>query len=817
MRSLLVVLLATLSAFALDAQQISGTVKDAEGKPLNGATVTLLKDTAVVKLAVTKESGVYTFDAIKEGTYKVSFSYVGHAPSVSAPFTVSSADVKVPEMQLAKAAANMQGVTVTARKPPVEVKADKMIVNVEGTVNAVGSDALDLLRKSPGVMVDKDDNLSVSGKNGVQVYIDGRPSPLSGADLANYLKTLQSAQIEAIEIITNPSAKYEAAGNAGIINIRLKKNKNFGTNGSVNAGYNVGVYAKYNGGFSLNYRNNNINIYGNYNYSHGLNDNNFTLNRVTADTLFDQRSSMTFANRSHNFKAGADYTINKQSSIGAIINGNIGDPVFYNQSRTPIAYNPTGVVDRILIADNRTDMKRNTLNYNLNYNYTGKNGKTLTLNVDHGTNNLNNDQMQPNNYYSPSGAYLYQRVYQMITPTDINISSFKADYEQNFAKGKLGLGTKISYVNTDNNFQRYDVVSGVKSLDKDRSNRFRYEENINAGYINYNRALKGINIQVGLRVENTVSEGRSNGMKHNGSNYIDTAWAFKRPYTDFFPSAAITFNKNPMKQWNFTYSRRIDRPFYQDLNPFEMKLDEYTYMKGNINLRPQYTNSFGVTHTYKYKLNITANYSHVADMFLQLPRITEGTKGFLMKENLAKQDIVSLNVSYPFMYKNFMSFMNLNSFYSMYEASFGPGEEIDANAFGLNFFSQNTLKFGKTKAWTAELSGFYNAPTLYQGAFKMKGMFGIDAGMQKNIMKGKGTVKASVSDVFRTLQFRGTVDFAGQHSKVQGRWESQQFKLSFNFRFGNSQVKAAKQRSGGAEDENKRIGQGGGGGIGIGN
>ena len=817
MRSLLLVLLVSLAAFGANAQLVTGTVKDAEGKPLNGATVTLLRDTTVVKLGVTRDNGIYTFEAVNDGTYKVAVSHVGHTPSVSAPFTVTGTGITVPEIQLTKAAGNMQGVTVTARKPPIEVKADKTIVNVEGTVNAVGSDALDLLRKSPGVMVDKDDNLSVSGKNGVQVYIDGRPSPLSGADLANYLKTLQSAQIEAIEIITNPSAKYEAAGNAGIINIRLKKNKNFGTNGSVNAGYNIGVYAKYNAGFSLNHRNKNINIYGNYNYNDGKNDNNFTLYRITADTLFNQRSNMTFDNRSHNFKVGADYTISKQSSIGAIINGNIGDPVFSNYSRTPITYYPTGVVDRILIADNRTGMKRNTLNYNLNYNFNGKDGKTLTLNADHGNNSLNNDQMQPNNYYSPSGTYLSQRIYQMITPTDINISSFKADYEQNFAKGKLGLGTKIAFINTDNDFQRYDVVNNAKSLDKDRSNRFKYEENINAGYINYNRALKGMNIQVGLRVENTVSEGRSYGFKNNGGNYVDTMWAFKRPYTDLFPSAAITFNKNPMRQWNFTYSRRIDRPVYQDLNPFEMRLDEYTYMKGNVNLRPQYTNSFGITHTYKFKLNVTANYSHVADMFLQLPRITEGTKGFLMKENLAKQDIVSLNVSYPFMYKNFMSFMNLNSFYSMYEATFKPGEEIDANAFGLNFFTQNTLKFGKTKAWTAELSGFYNAPTLYQGAFKMKSMFGIDAGMQKNIMKGQGTVRASVSDVFRTLRFKGTVDFAGQHSKVHGRWESQQFKLSFNFRFGNSQVKAAKQRSGGAEDENKRIGSGGGGGIGIGN
>ena len=235
MRSFLLLLLAT-AGISAGAQQVSGLAKDAQGTPLTGTTITLFKakDTSVVKLAVSKE-GAYHFTDIKEGDYRVGASHVGYNSFLSAPFSVSTANVTAPEIRLAKAAADMQGVVVTAKKPIVEVKADKTILNVEGTINATGSDALDLLRKSPGVTVDKDDNISLSGKNGVQVYIDGRPTPLSGQDLANYLKSMQSSEIEAIELITNPSAKYEAAGNAGIINIRLKKNKAFGTNGSVTA------------------------------------------------------------------------------------------------------------------------------------------------------------------------------------------------------------------------------------------------------------------------------------------------------------------------------------------------------------------------------------------------------------------------------------------------------------------------------------------------------------------------------------------------------------------------------------------------------
>lgn len=809
MRVLIFFLMAALTAFTAPAQEVTGLIKDAQGNPITGATISLLKDSSVVKLAVSKDKGAFSFSGIADGTYRLSASHVGFAPLVSAPFSVSGKGVTVPDLQMAKASADMQGVVVTARKPIVEVKADKTILNVEGTINATGSDALELLRKSPGVTVDKDENLSLSGKNGVQVYIDGRPSPLTGQDLAQYLKSMQSAQVEAIEIITNPSAKYEAAGNAGIINIRLKKNKSLGTNGSVNGSWSVGTYAKYSTGISLNHRNRNINIFGNYGYNQGININRITLNRTVLDTLFDQKGYFRMKNRAHNFKLGADYFINKKSTVGVMVNGNLASPELSNYSRTPISYVPTGIVDRILVADNSSQLKRNTLNYNLNYSYNDPKGTSLTLNADHGNYDLNSDQLQPNTYFDASGTKLNSVVYEMIAPTDINISSFKADYEQNFMGGKLGLGGKTAFVSTDNNFQRYNVAGSTKELDQDRSNRFEYTENINALYANYNKAFKGFMIQAGLRMENTTSEGVSNGMQKNGGSYSPYTSSFKRSYTDLFPSAAVTFNKNPMSQFGLTYSRRIDRPYYQDLNPFEFKLDEYTFQKGNINLRPQYTNSFGLTHTYKFKLNTTLNYSHVNDMFTQLIDTAERSKAFMSKRNLAEQNIVSLNVSYPFQYKSYSVFANMNANYSQYKADFGEGRKVDLNAAGFNFFAQNSLKFAKT--WTAELTGIYNAPTVHMGSIRSKSIWGMDAGFQKQVMKGKGTLRASVSDVFNTMQFRGTIDFAGQRSINTAKWESRLFRVGFNYRFGNSQVKAARQRNSGADDEMKRAQQSGGG------
>ena len=797
------------------AQGVNGVVSDNEGKALSGVTISLLKDTgsAVLKLAVSKDNGSYTFSDIQPGSYRVSASHIAHKPQVSAVFSYTGDSYTLPSFRLEKNASDMSGVVVTARKPIIEVKAEKTILNVEGTINAVGSDALELLRKSPGVSVDKDDNLSLSGKNGVQVFIDGRPSPLSGQDLANYLKSLQSTNIEAIELITNPSAKYEAAGNAGIINIRLKKNKSLGVNGSVTAGWNIGVYAKYNTGASLNYRNRKWNLFGNYNLNRGNGWNRMSIYRTTADSLFDQHTEVKAESRSHNFKAGADFFLNPKSTLGVMVNGNLSEPSFSSLSRTNISPKSTGIVDRFLLADNNREGKSNNLNFNANYSYTGKDGKSLTLNGDHGTYTIRGNQLQPNEYFNyANGQFLSNEIYRMLTPSDIEINSFKADYEQNFMKGKLGFGGKFSYVTTDNNFRQFDVINGSEQLDRDRSNLFEYKENINAGYVNYNRALKGFMFQAGLRVENTILEGVSNGQRKDGADYTPYQTSFKRNYTNFFPSAALTYNKNPMSQFSLSYSRRIDRPAYQDLNPFEMKLDAYSIMKGNINLQPQYTNSFGLTHTFKYKLNTTLNYSRVSNLFTQLID-NEGSRAILSKRNLASQNVVSLNVSYPFMYKSYTLFGNLNSSYSRYKANFGEGRSIDIDAYSLNLYVQNSLKFAKT--WTAELSGYYNAPTVYMGNFRGKALGGVDAGLQKQVMKGKATVKASVSDIFQTLRFRGTSEFAGQTSVINTRWESRQFKLNLVYRFGSNQVKAARQRSTGAEEESKRVQQGGGG-IGIG-
>ena len=798
---------------AARAQQVSGTVLDGERSPLASASVDIRKaaDSSVVKYTVTDAKGKYQFSDITPGRYFFHVSHIGYGDQFSAPYTLKEGEQGMaPVLQMAKTTGDLKQVVVSARKPVIEVKADKMILNVEGNINAVGEDALELLRKSPGIMVDKDNNISLSGKNGLKIYIDGRELPLNGSDLSDYLKTLHASEIESIEIISNPSAKYEASGNAGIINIRLKKNKSFGSNGSLTGGYDVGTHSNYNAGLSFNHRDQHVNLFGTYNYNDNTSSFYMLLRREQLDTLFNQQSTIRNKTASHSFKMGADYFLDKQNTFGVMLTGTLSDNSLATTSNTPISYIPSKQVDRILQANNTGSGRRDNGNLNLNYHHTDSLGHDLNMDGDYGIYHIRSNQLQPNLYFDPTGqTLLYSDVFNMLAPTDIDIYSFKTDYEQDFAKGRLGLGGKFSYVSSGNDFQQYDVENLAKIMDTLNSNNFTYKENINAVYGNYSRTLKGWAIQAGLRVENTNARGISQGYRLDNGVYTNYDSGFDRHYTGFFPSGAVTYNKDPMKQWTLTYSRRIDRPAYQDLNPFEFKLDEYTFRKGNTDLRPQYTNSVGLTYVYHSKLTTTLNYSHVKDVFTQLIDTVDLSKAFITKTNLATQDITSLNVSYPVQYKWYSLFANVNAFYSLYKANFGVGRTIDLNVASVNIFAQQSFTLGK--GWTGQLSGFFTSPSVWQGTFKTRSMGSVDGGFQKNLFGNKATLKASVSDIFNTLHWTATSDFAGQQVLSQGHFESRQLKLYFTYKFGNTQVKTARQRNISSEEESKRVGSQGGG------
>lgn len=809
MKTLSILLLLTLFTTSLMAQTatLSGTVIDNRQQPVPFVAVTLLRatDSTLAKAAVADASGAYALVGVRAGRYRLMVSGVGYAGWQSDSLTVTDGQNQIlPAITLNETAQSLKAVTVTARKPVVEMKTDRLVLNVENSLTSAGSSALEILQKAPGVLLDPNDNLILQGKNGVRIFIDSKPSPLSAADLGAYLRTLQASDIEAVEIITQPSARFDAQGNAGIINIRLKKNKNFGTNGSVTAGIAQGrYYPKFNGSVSLNNRTERTNVFLNYSTRAARDWSFIKLYREQvglsgAEQYFDQRSENRTRSLSHNLRAGTDFSLTKRSTLGVLIDGSLRDANTATLGLTPI-----GTVGQrpqaLLIADNRSTGNRANGNANLNYRYTDTTGRELTVDADLGRFQSNNDAYQPNRYVNPeTNALLTERNYRMTTLTHVNLRTLKADYSQRLAGGNLGLGFKLSSVRTDNGFNFFDVIDGRDQLNAERTNRFVYTETVNAAYATYTKKVGKWQGQLGLRAEDTRSIGQLTSQTRQADQTVS------RHYLNLFPSAGLSYSPNQMHQWNTTSSRRIDRPSYQSLNPFEYKLDELTYQKGNAFLRPQYTNTVQLSHTYKYKLTTSISYSDTKDYFTEITDTTERTRNYMTTRNLANQRVLSLNVSYPFNIAKWWSvYSNVSAYRSSNRANFGDGKRIGLTANVLSLYMQHTIKL--PHRWNLELSGYYTSPSIWGGTFRNRRYWGTNAGLQRKVLNDRGNFVLTFSDLFNKQQWRGISRFGGLYMDASGGYESQQVRVNFTYSFGSSQIKAARQRKTGLEEEKGRL------------
>ncbi|MEO8762896.1 MAG: outer membrane beta-barrel family protein [Ginsengibacter sp.] len=792
--------------FYAAAQKISGVIKDESGNPVPASTAFLYKfqDSSLVKMSVGNKEGFYELIAIKAGKYFLKISSVGFQNKYIDPFEYDGDDFIVPAIVLLKNVTRLNNIVIVVKKPAIEVKADKIIVNVENNINAAGLDGLELLRQSPGVLVDQDDNISLAGKSGVQIYIDGKPSPLTAKDLSSYLRSLRSSSIESIEIINNPSAKYEAAGTGGIINIKLKKNKSYGTNGNINYDFTQGVWGKHSAGISLNHRNKNFNIFSNYNFNKGVDEFDLQVHRNLLDSIFNEFAPKSSHVTSHNIKAGIDYIINKKSTLGILLNGNFSKDSAKGDSRTYIFYAPTKIADRTLFSDNRGKSSRDNIGINLNYRFADTTGHELGMDADYGYFGLRNNQYQPNVFYDPSLQYkLYQNNYSMITPSDINLYSFKVDYEENFLKGRLGFGGKIAFINSDNLFNFYNQDTSNKfTYDSVRSNHFIYKENINALYINFNKSYKNISVQLGVRMENTITKGNSRGFVNDGGVFKDYNETFIRKLIDFFPSGAVTFTKNPNSQWTLSYSRRINRPSYQDLNPFEQRTSEYGGFKGNPSLRPEYANSFSLINVFHNKLVTNLSFTHTKDVIVSISDTLNGTASFYAPKNLAKQDNISLSINYSFSKAWYSLTVGVTGYYAHNLADFGVGRKVNLDIYAGTGYLQNNFIIGK--GWTASLSSWYNSPSIFRGTMKTHYLFAVNAGVQKILMKDKATLRLNFNDIFKTINWYGTSNFAGQDLYATAFWDPRNVTIGFSYKFGSREVKAARKHNTGLDEESQR-------------
>lgn len=800
--SLLSLLFLSISAFSQDLQ-ITGKVLDDSNKGLPGAVVELThsKDSLLAKANITDIHGEFSFQDIKPGSYYIKISMLGFNPYKSPAFEYTGTHKSIPSVKLSTNTIALKEAQVTGIRPLVEVKPDKTVFNVENSINATGSTALELLQKAPGVVVDNNDNILLKGRGGVLVQVDGRDMHLSGAELGDYLRSLNSTDVDLIELISNPSSKYEAKGTAGIINIRLKRNKNFGTNGSVTLGYATGAYSKYNTALSLNSRGSKLGFFSNYGNSWGKRRMEINFYREQFPYIYNSAAVMIHSGLRHNFNTGLDYYMNKKNTLGIILSGVFSDPGSKNSSRNKISSFNSELPDSILQSDQTTEGHTRNVSANLNHRYTNTSGVELSTDLDIAYYDGFRNNLQPNIYTLPDYiTVLSSSLYRSVTSTLINIYTLKSDYTQNLLKGKLGAGYKVSLVNTDNDYDFFEITGGNEVIDQNRSNRFAYQENVFAAYLNYQFKLNKLQVQAGLRLEHTTSEG---DLKNAADTVNDKN--VKRDYTDLFPSGGITYAHNQTHSSSLLYSRRINRPNYQELNPFEFKLDELSTRKGNPFLNPQYSHKVELSHTYKYASTISIGYSHTKDFFAQITDTLGNGKSQLTPRNLATEKILNVSLASSLQpLKWYGVYFNLGINNQVYNADFGNGKRIDESVTSFNLFAQNTIKLPQN--FSLEISGWYNSAGVWSGSYVTKPNGSLDIGLQKKLFKDQATLKLSYSDILNTAPWDSRNVYGGIKILVNGNWESQQFRASFTWRFGNKQVQGVKQRKSGSESELKRIG-----------
>ncbi|HEX7845097.1 MAG TPA: outer membrane beta-barrel family protein [Chitinophagaceae bacterium] len=517
MRKLSLLFPVLLLTVLLNAQTQRGKVTVSVGndqqQSIENATVEILrkKDSVLVKAGITDKAGVAELENIRLGEYLLKVSMVNYGPSFSSfTLTAENNNITIPKVTLQPKAAQLGGVTVTSRKPFIQKLSDRIVVNVENSIVSAGSSAMDVLERSPGVNVDQNDAISLRGRAGVIIMIDGKPTAMTGQDLANYLRGLPSAAIERIDIITNPSAKYDAAGNSGIIDIRMKKDQRMGTNGTFTAGYGQGVYPKANAGTTFNYRNKKLNVFGNYNYAYriGLNhlllDRNFYTNGVyNGGDLKDNYARMPFS--VNTARLGMDYFPSKKTIVGFVVNSNFVHFKRDNNNKSIVLDQDRDPINTFEALATNNDRNRNIVT-NINFKHTfDSTGKELTADVDYGHYKSHSLSRNATRYYKLDGISLQP---DYILDGDQNgkltFKTAKIDYVNPMKKGaKWEAGFKTSFVSSDNDAKFYDVSDGTPEDDVNKTNHFLYDENNNAGYINFSKQFKKWDIQVGLRGEYT--------------------------------------------------------------------------------------------------------------------------------------------------------------------------------------------------------------------------------------------------------------------------------------------------------------------------
>jgi hypothetical protein len=809
--TLCLVCLAALTAFSQPSSgMISGTIKGTDNEVIPGATVRLIitSDSSLVKGEISNGNGKFQFSSLQNNTYMLMITAVGQKLYKSVPLLIDDSHpvVTLPVIILLPAKnIQLKEVVVSAKKPLIEQDIDRTIVNVESMIGSATSNTLEVLSKTPGVTVDNNGEISLNGRTGILVLIDGRSTYMSGQDLASYLKSLPGGVLDKIELMDNPSAKYDAAGNA-IINIRLKKNRIGGFTGSVSAGYSQGRYARNNDALSLNYNHRKINLFTNIGYNTEKNHTYETYDRRFYNTEAGLVSSLDLVNNQvgkntgQSINLGLDFTASPKTVLGAIVNlnGGKGRSTFdYEGNNFDAGHRPTTVnTGSTLGKSSRSNL---STNLNMLHKFDNK-GKELSADVNYIRYVSDGDQALQNFVYQADGTLASRHDFLYILPSNIGIYTAKADYVQPFKnKGRLEAGFKSSMIDNENISDYYQVEGTARNIDNSKSNHFKYHENINAAYVNSQKAWKRVGVQLGLRIESTQARGNQLG------NSEVPGSSFSKNYTSLFPSVFVNYKLDSVNRNTLTLMmvRRIARPNYQSLNPFLFFRDQYSYSSGNPMLKPQYQSRIELKLQHKQLLNMGLSYNWFRDLFLSTTEAA-GDVFITRSDNVGKGFMLLLNTTLSLSPSKWWSFNPTLRLSRMGLKGKVYTEHLNftTNVARLEF--NNYFTFNKTLS--GELIGYY-ASTDLNGQQVTGGMYRLGAALQKKILKGKGSIRVSADDIFHSWVYeRKSISLKQAESFQTSASDTQRIGFAFTYRFGKETfARKRRHNDNAAEAEKGRV------------
>lgn len=700
----------------------------------------------------------------------------------------------------------MKTVIVTSKKPAFQFLPDKTVVNPEATISNAGASVMDVLEKSPGITVNKDGSIIMKGKPAVMVLIDGRPTQLSGADLQSYLQGMSASQIDVVELIENPGAKYDASGNAGIINIKTKANKQIGFNGSANLSIGQGEYFKTGNSLNLNFRKGKVNWFLNYGvrYSHEKNDI-WTLRKYfdkngQDSVLLEQPNTNRSKPVGNNIKTGLDIFLTKKTTLGIVFTGGIFDKTS-NSTSTIVWMDPNRNVDSSIITsgDNNLKFRRGGVNFNVRQKIDDK--TELLVNLDYVKFNINNDQ----NYQTQliaQGSGVSATMGNI--PSKLDIVTAKVDYSKQFRAFLLETGLKTAINKTDNLADYYYLSNNTWQPDLSRSNHFLYNENISAAYASIDAKEGKWHWQTGLRYEYTYYKA------HQLGNSVVRDSAFKKNYGSLFPTAFLSYDADKNNTFTFRIGRRIDRPPFQNLNPFLTTLNKYTYEGGNPYIKPQYTWNFTLAHTYKQMLTTEFSYSYLKDYFSQIFIIDSNAsnvnKNIIIYTRGNVGSFQNFGITETFQ-KPVTSWWNMTAVavfnHKIIKGVVWAPLEVRISQLNVSLNNQFQLK----KGWGLELSGYYQTKSQIDLQEWLKPQGELDFGVSKSVLKNKGTLRLTVRDITYFQNYSGYSTFQNAYEPFTIKWDSRVVRLGFNWRFGKTMKQISRTESG-ATDEINRAGNG---------